>query len=371
MNIAFHATMKPPDHAVPSGDRLMARLLMRALAEAGHDARLVSRLSSFSRVPDAAVYRDLSMRADAELSSLLGGWSKTGAAWKPACWFTYHPYYKAPDLLGPRVSTELGIPYVTAEASYAPRRDDGPWAVWQGHVVQAVRSAAINFCFTRRDRAGLERVPGRRGDLVDLRPFIDVEGRPIRAGPQASSGPVKLITVAMMRAGAKLDSYLMLAEALAGLGHLPWTLTIVGDGRERERVRAAFGVFPLDRIDWKGLVAPDEIARCLAQADLFVWPGWAEGYGLVYLEAQAAGLPVVAQHSGGVPEVVRADETGFLTGEGDVGAYRSAIARLVTHGALRDEMGDAAARFVRAERTLSNAAAIVGAALAALAARPA
>ena len=311
MNVAFYATMKPPDHAVPSGDRLMANLLMAALARAGHDARLVSRLSSYSKVPDRAIYTDLLSRADEEYNSLIAGWKDPGAAWKPACWFTYHPYYKAPDLIGPRISTELGIPYATAEASYAPSRDASVWGVWQSHVVDAVRAAAINFCFTQRDRAGLQRVSCRRGELIDLPPFIDVEGRPVRPARSGSSGPVNLITVGMMRGGKKLDSYLMLAEALAGLLDLPWTLTIIGDGHERERIGVAFNRIPPERIRWKGLLAPDDVARCLTDADVFVWPGCGEVYGLAYLEAQAAGLPVVAQRSGGVHEVVRAGETGF------------------------------------------------------------
>ena len=46
MKIAFYAPMKPPDHPVPSGDRTMARLLVRALETAGHEVRLACRLRS-------------------------------------------------------------------------------------------------------------------------------------------------------------------------------------------------------------------------------------------------------------------------------------------------------------------------------------
>ena len=46
---------------------------------------------------------------------------------------------------------------------------------------------------------------------------------------------------------------------------------------------------------------------------LYAWPGYGEAYGLAYLEAQAAGLPVVAQDMDGVPGVVRNGETAILT----------------------------------------------------------
>ena len=46
MHVAFYAPMKPPDHPVPSGDRRMARLLMQALAHAGHRVVLASRFRS-------------------------------------------------------------------------------------------------------------------------------------------------------------------------------------------------------------------------------------------------------------------------------------------------------------------------------------
>ena len=79
-----------------------------------------------------------------------------GGRAKPDLWFCYHPYYKAPDLIGPPLAVRWNIPYVTAEASYSRRRDDTGWAELQSLVVDAVRQAAVNICFTKRDedRAG-------------------------------------------------------------------------------------------------------------------------------------------------------------------------------------------------------------------------
>ncbi len=73
--------------------------------------------------------------------------------------------------------------------------------------------------------------------------------------------------------------------------------------------------------------------------------GVREAYGLVYLEAQATGLPVVAFDSGGVSATVRREEA-LLAPDGDAAALRDALARLLTDRALRARMSAAAQSFV-------------------------
>ena len=363
MRIAFYAPLKSPDHAAPSGDRAMARLLMRALGTAGYDVSVATGLRSYSREPSESARRRLEQLAVAETRLLLAAWTASRAAWRPDLWFTYHPYYKAPDWIGPAVCESLAIPYVTAEASYAGKRDAGPWRAWQAAVAAALRAAAVNFCFTPADRAGLERISDRRGTLVDLPPFIDCSPLPAQRAPRKDAAVIDLITVAMMRPGDKLESYRMLAQALQGLGDLAWRLTIVGDGPASTEVAAAFSSVPAERLVWTGALAPDQVASRLAEGDIYVWPGFGEAYGMAYLEAQAEGLPVVAQRTGGIPSVVVDRVTGLLTEPGDVAAYVSAVRRLMLDCDLRRSMGAAAERLVRGERTLAGAAAILRGAL--------
>jgi glycosyltransferase involved in cell wall biosynthesis len=370
VNIAFYATMKPPDDPEPSGDRQMAGLLIKALRKAGHDVRLASRLRTFHREPDDAVRRRLKGQALDETEALCTFWSSPKANWRPTAWFTYHPYYKAPDWLGPEVCSRLAIPYVTAEASYAPRRDGGPWGVWQLDVVDALRRAAANFCFTARDKAELLRIAGLKGQLVDLPPFIDTEDECPAPEPRVHQDPPRLVTVAMMRSGNKLASYRVLANALVELLAKQWTLNVIGDGPEREAVRHAFSGIPPERIDWLGELRPEQVTDHLAGCDIYVWPGVGEAYGLAYLEAQAAGLPVVAQETGGIRAVVKAGETGCLTPVGDVPAFAEALRQLLIDGEKRMRLGDAARRFVRGERTVASAAAIIGAALSSITPSP-
>lgn len=354
MKIAFHAPLKSPDHPVPSGDRQMARMLIEALQLAGHDVDIASRLRSFSREASHADFSALRLQADQEIARLRALWRQRGA---PDAWFCYHPYYKSPDLIGPRLSAEFSIPYVTAESSYSSRRSHGAWKLAQDEVAAGARQAAVNLCFTRRDREGLESaIPD--GRYAMLAPFIDVA--PFEKLERRKSGGFRLISVAMMRPGDKMDSFRMLARALEHLVDLPWTLTVVGDGPARAEVSDAFSALPAERFDWVGEKEPQAIAGMLASADLYVWPGCGEAYGLSYLEAQAAGLPVVAQRTAGVPAVVRDGQTGLLTPVTDVGLLAAAVRRYLDDETFLVECGERARRFVLEERSLPAAAQRLG-----------
>src|SRR5690349_17412437 len=136
MRIAFYAPLKPPDHPVPSGDRQIARLLMKALARAGHQTTLASHFRTFDGRGDAE--RQVRMRTVGKrIAERLV--ARMTAESTPDVWFTYHVHHKAPDLLGCEVSRALGIPYVIAEASVAPRRRDGPRSAGYADALAAIR----------------------------------------------------------------------------------------------------------------------------------------------------------------------------------------------------------------------------------------
>jgi glycosyltransferase involved in cell wall biosynthesis len=87
-----------------------------------------------------------------------------------------------------------------------------------------------------------------------------------------------------------------------------------------------------------------------------VWPAIDEAIGLVFLEAQACGVPVVGGDSAGVAAVVDAGRTGLLAPEGDVGAFAEAIRSLLIDPPSRERMGAAAAARVRASHDIPAAA---------------
>jgi glycosyltransferase involved in cell wall biosynthesis len=345
MKIAFYAPLKSPNHSVPSGDRLMARQLVAALRMAGHKVEIASELRAFTATPEKDLRAEITDRAKAEVARLLA-WP---AEDQPQLWFTYHAYYKTPDQIGPVVATALGIPYITAEASYSTRQDQLGWHDNQRLVAEAVRQAAVNLCFTERDRQGLLSVIPE-AVYARFPPFIDPAL--FQSGDHA---PHRLVTVAMMRDGDKLKSYAMLAKALDLICERNWTLTIIGDGPKRSEVKSMFAAIAPERLVWLGQLSVEEIAAELGSGGIYVWPGRGEAYGLAYLEAQAAGLPVVAQATAGVPEVVVDGVTGLLTPDGDLSAFANAIAALLDDGDKQRTMGAAARRFVVDERSLDAA----------------
>ncbi|MBW6422397.1 glycosyltransferase family 4 protein [Rhizobium sp. XQZ8] len=349
MKIAFYSPLKPPGHPVPSGDRLMARLLIRCLELSGHEVDVASEFRSFLSDQDKTAMEARQTQAEKEVTRLSELWRENGP---PDAWFCYHPYYKAPDLVGPSLCRDFGLPYITAEASYSHRRNKGLWEGIQARTLDAVNIAAVNLCFTGRDERGL-RAAAPLARFERLPAFIDptafLSNHPT---PRERS----LVTVAMMRPGDKLSSYQALAEALGLLIHHDWTLDIVGDGPARPEVEAMFSRFPPDRICWHGLKNTDEIAAILSTASIYVWPGHGEAYGLAYLEAQASGLPVVAEEIAGVPEVVIDSRTGILTPAGDTAAYAAAIERLLLSEPARMQMATEAREFAGVERSIEKAA---------------
>jgi glycosyltransferase involved in cell wall biosynthesis len=128
----------------------------------------------------------------------------------------------------------------------------------------------------------------------------------------------------------------------------------VGDGQEGQKLRR----LARDRIPGQyrfvGQVSREELYRYYSAADLFVFPGIRESLGMVYLEAQACGLPVVAFDNAGVPEVVQHGKTGLLTPFEDRITFTRAVARLLEDSFLRRTMGRAAADYVRRHHDLAT-----------------
>src|SRR6185312_5400677 len=125
-----------------------------------------------------------------------------------------------------------------------------------------------------------------------------------------------------------LPYYRVLAQPLAKLNrhHSRWLG--VCNGQAQPQVEAALE--PLgDRVTYLGELAPDELPALYAAADLYLWPAINEDWGMTLLEAQAAGLPVIAGRTGGVPNVVRENDTGLLTQIGDAAQFAAAVEHLL------------------------------------------
>ena len=371
MRVLLHTPLKPPDSPVPSGDREMARGLARLLERLGHKVLMPQASRVAPGVPRMDAQLVLERRARTPSARLIARW-RALPAHHPArfdLWFTYHCYYRKPDWLGPSVTQALGIPYVIAEASHAPRRAQGATRLGHRAVERALAAADLVLTVNPRDVAGVKARlrPGAR--QVWLPPFIDVAPFRVVSGHDRArrdpSHPPLLMSVGMMRTRDKLDSYRVLARAFALLKDREWRALLVGDGPARAEIEALMAPFG-SRVRFAGAVQHAELPALYAAADLYLWPAINEAYGMAFLEAQAAGLPVVAGRTGGVPAVVADGVTGLLTPIGDAASFADAVARLLDAPAERARLGAAAAARVAAHHDERAAAHALGAALATL-----
>jgi glycosyltransferase involved in cell wall biosynthesis len=361
MRVLLHTPLKPPDHPTPSGDREMARGLQRLLRRLGHRVLMpaASRLLPGAPSPETHIaWERWSRRRAAEL---VGRWRSLPRGHRDRfdLWFTYHCYYRKPDWLGPLVTRALGIPYVIAEVSHAPRRAQGPTRLGHRAVERALAAADLVLSLNPRDIVGVKSRLRPGALQILLPPFIDTA--PFYAALSANDPPV-LLTVSMMRTRDKLDSYRVLADALGRLRDRPWRAVLVGDGPARPEVESLLAPFG-ERVRFVGAVAHAELPAIYASADLYLWPAINEAYGMTFLEAQAAGLPVVAGYSGGVAAVVADGVTGILTPINDASAFAEAVARLLDGPGERARLGAGARVRVRTRHDERAAAHVLAAAL--------
>ena len=127
------------------------------------------------------------------------------------------------------------------------------------------------------------------------------------------------------------------------------TLTVVGGGRDLDEFRAAAKAQGLvDSVNATNWLDRDEVLRVLRESDVFLFPSHFEGLPNAVIEAMAAGLPVVATRVGGVPDLVRHGENGFLVDVGDVARMTALVGCLLAHPDWAREIG------LRARQTVAE-----------------
>lgn len=126
-------------------------------------------------------------------------------------------------------------------------------------------------------------------------------------------------------------------------------LRIVGIGPELARLRRLSCQLHLDgRVTFLEHLSFAQLAQEYRNADVFCLPSRQEGFGIVLLEAMAAGLPIVASRAAAIPEVVPDGQCGLLVEPGDAAAFAAALDALLKDSGLRQSLGQAGRE--RAER---------------------
>ena len=355
MRIAFYAPLKPLDHPHPSGDLVIGSGLYHFLQERGHLIGKISRLRTRWiywkpwRWPQIIRHQNRSLGHCRKMAADL--------------WLTYHSYYKAPDLLGPYCCRRLGLPYVIFQGIYSTKRRKH-WRTWSGFILNRQALLAAQHVFTNRkeDLINLARIVPEES-LTYVVPGIFPEQFSFHSGFREQlrqkldiSDGVVVFTAAMFRPGVKAEG---LSWVIRSCGELlrqkvPLYLLIAGDGKERPRLRQLADQWLPGRVRFLGKIVREEMHRYYSAGDLFVFPGIRESLGMVYLEAQSCGLPVVAFANGGVPEVVADGVSGYLVQPFDSKGFNQAITRLIDDSGMRRKMGEAARNYVRGRHDLEK-----------------
>ena len=373
MKIAFYAPLKSPGHARPSGDRRIAQLFINALQLAGCEVELASEMRAWEGAGDAHRQAQIKAQGQQAAAQLIARYRKQPAAQKPRCWFTYHPYHKAPDWMGPAVSEALDIPYIIAEASVAHKQQLGRWSDGYAQALEAVRRADLIFNLNSNDLAGLRPFVRRPENIISLKPFMNIPASAnttklrlrddIAAQRNLEPNRYWLLCVAMMRNDSKLESYRILADTTARIERSDWQLLVVGDGPAESAVRDLFNFHPPGRVHLLGRLDADFICRLMRASDLLVWPAQNEAFGMAVLEALGCGLPVVAGHSGGIGDIVSHTVTGLLVEQPDGRTMAAAVEKLLADPTTLARMSVASLAAFHRHHRLDHAAKIIGTAL--------
>ncbi|MBL4692063.1 MAG: glycosyltransferase family 4 protein, partial [Magnetovibrio sp.] len=341
------------------------RLLIQALGFAGHQVELASVFRSYDS-GDAVRQVRLKEIGRRLANRLIRRFLARPIKHRPQAWFTYHLYHKAPDWIGPRVCDALSIPYIVAEASFAPKQQSGDWALGHASVQKSIQHANVVVGFNPTDAACLSPLLSPLAHQFTLPPMINTEQYADRKEQRSQRSKWAkaynldlnvpwLMTVAMMRKDQKQKSYEVLATALLTIKDQPWHILIAGTGPAEAAIKSVFKGLE-GRVTWLGFQDEKALCNLYAVADLFVWPAIKEAYGMVFLEAMASGVPVVSGQSEGVAAIVQHGQSGLLTPQGDADKFAQAVLDMLEHKARRIHMGQQARKNIHATHSLGQAA---------------
>jgi glycosyltransferase involved in cell wall biosynthesis len=195
-------------------------------------------------------------------------------------------------------------------------------------VTSSAYSAERIASFYGIDREEIAIVP----EMIDLNTW----DRALEPAPR-EEGPPRILTVAHLYPRKGVDTLLRAFASVPGEAHL----RIVGTGPERERLEHLSHTLGIaDRVHFLGHLPFVALVAEYRNAAIFALPTEQEGFGIVFLEAMASSLPIVATRVAAVPEVVSDGVTALLANPGDESTLAQMLATLLADAALRKSLGD-------------------------------
>lgn len=331
----------PGEITTPTGGYIYERRLLEALRAQGRDMRYLKLGGSF---PDAtpadaedAVAQLTRLEPDRVviLDGFISATLDTAALANlpvPAVAMVHHP-----------LALETGLTRARREFLYRRERDN---LAHVAHVL--VPSPATAQMLRDRYDVAAERI-------TIARPGTD---RPRRAAAPVT--PPLILSVGIQHPRKGHD---VLLRALAGVSHLDWTAVVVGKSYDADHASALMRLHHelglQSRVRIAGYVPDAALSVLYAQASVFALATRYEGYGLVFDEALAHGLPIVSCHTGAVPDTVP-PAAGLLVAPDDAQALSAALGTLLQDRARLGRMAQAALDHAKGLPTWADTAKIAG-----------
>lgn len=244
--------------------------------------------------------------------------------------------------LGPRPPV-ISIVHHLRCSEARPAWQNGFYATVERRYLRSVDGFIFN---SRTTRAAVERLVGEGRPSVVAYPAGDRFGVSLDAGTvarRAQEGPLRVLFVGNLIPRKGLN---VLLAALAEVGE-PWELAVVGsetaDPAHAARLRSQAGRLALSpRVRFAGNLPDDTLREEMARAHVLAVPSNYEGYGIVYLEGMAFGLPAIATTAGAAREIITDGQDGFLVSAGDAAALSQRLTLLARDRKRLAAMGTAA-----------------------------
>lgn len=244
--------------------------------------------------------------------------------------------------------TALVCSYYSVEIHWVRRRL--PWLLsflrWTART--ADRATAISSATARE----VQELGRPEVDVIPFAAALDAAETESYRAPFSGEGPLELLFVGRLveRKGVEVA-----VRALSRIvPRREARLTVVGEGSREPVIRAEVERLGLrEQVRFTGFLSSDELRRAYASCDAFLLPavvdrkGDTEGLGVVLLEALRFRRPVVASDVGGIPDIVRDGETGWLVPPGDPAALASRVLALAAEPGEARRVADAGSVFAR------------------------
>ncbi len=185
-------------------------------------------------------------------------------------------------------------------------------------------------------------------NFIDTKKFYPLKNREKIRKKLSWSNKIILLTIARLVPRKGVDKVLLALNRKQGNGELPnnWKYVIGGKGEEKKKLQALCKQLNLENhVDFIGFVEDDKIRELYGAADVFVMTnreinGDTEGFGIVFLEANACGTPVIGGIAGGTKDAIKDKITGLRVDGNDVNEIGDAIIHLLNHEKTRKFIGN-------------------------------